>query len=49
LVAVQRAGRTYLSNAKVRGKFALRGCVLNYRTTEREMERILEDVRLAVC
>jgi aromatic-L-amino-acid/L-tryptophan decarboxylase len=49
LVAVQRAGRTYLSNAKVRGKFALRGCVLNYRTTEQEMERILEDVRLAVC
>ncbi len=47
LVAVQRAGSSYLSNARVRGKFALRGCVLNYRTTERDMERLLEDVRAA--
>jgi glutamate/tyrosine decarboxylase-like PLP-dependent enzyme len=45
LVAVQRAGSTYLSNARVRGKFALRGCVLNYRTTKKDMERVLEDVR----
>lgn len=49
LVALQRAGRTYLSNASLRGKFALRGCVLNYRTTEREMDRILGDVREAVA
>jgi aromatic-L-amino-acid/L-tryptophan decarboxylase len=48
LVALQRAGRTYLSNAGLRGKFALRGCVLNYRTTERDMDRILEDVRAAI-
>ena len=47
LVAVQRAGSTYLSNAKVQGKFALRGCVLNYRTTKADMERVLEDVRTA--
>jgi aromatic-L-amino-acid/L-tryptophan decarboxylase len=47
LVAVQRAGSTYLSNAKVRGRFALRGCVLNYRTTKADMERVLEDVRAA--
>ena len=47
LVEVQRAGSSYLSNAKVRGQFALRGCVLNYRTTERDMEILLEDVRQA--
>ena len=47
LVKVQRAGSTYLSNARVRGKFALRGCVLNYRTTKKDMERVLEDVREA--
>ena len=47
LLALQRAGSSYLSNASVRGKFALRGCVLNYRTTERDMERLLEDVRQA--
>lgn len=45
LVELQRAGSTYLSNAKVRGKFALRGCVLNYRTTKADMEKVLEDVR----
>jgi glutamate/tyrosine decarboxylase-like PLP-dependent enzyme len=45
LVAVQRAGSTYLSNACVGGKFALRGCVLNYRTTRADMERVLGDVR----
>jgi glutamate/tyrosine decarboxylase-like PLP-dependent enzyme len=45
LVGVQRAGSTYLSNARVHGKFALRGCVLNYRTTKADMERVLVDVR----
>jgi glutamate/tyrosine decarboxylase-like PLP-dependent enzyme len=47
LVALQRAGSTYLSNARVRGRFALRGCVLNYRTTKDDMERVLADVRAA--
>ena len=32
---------------RIDGKFALRGCVLNYRTTERDMEILLEDVRRA--
>jgi aromatic-L-amino-acid decarboxylase len=27
------------------GRFALRGCVLNYRTTLRDMEILLEDLR----
>ena len=51
LVELQRAGSTYLSNAKIGERFALRGCVLNYRTTERDMEMVLEDVRraAAVC
>ena len=47
LVTLQRAGSTYLSNARVRGRFALRGCVLNYRTTKADMVRVLEDVRAA--
>ena len=49
LVELQRGGSSYLSNATVRGKFALRGCVLNYRTTERDMEILLEDVRRAAA
>ena len=45
LVALQRDGSSYLSNATINGRFALRGCVLNYRTTLRDMEILLEDVR----
>jgi glutamate/tyrosine decarboxylase-like PLP-dependent enzyme len=47
LLAVQHAGSSYLSNTRVHGQFALRGCVLNYRTTERDMEILLEDLRAA--
>ncbi len=49
LVALQRAGGSYVSNATIRGQFALRGCVLNYRTTERDMEILLDDVRQAAA
>src|SRR5256886_11518547 len=45
LVAVQRDGSSYLSNAMLSGRFALRGCVLNYRTTLRDMEILLNDLR----
>ena len=48
MLAVQHGGSSYLSNARVHGKFALRGCVLNYRTTKRDMEILLDDVRNAV-
>ena len=47
LLALQRGGRSYLSNALVRGRFALRGCFLNYRTTTDEWHVLLDDVRLA--
>ncbi|MBL8216497.1 MAG: aminotransferase class I/II-fold pyridoxal phosphate-dependent enzyme [Bryobacterales bacterium] len=45
LLALQRGGSSYLSNTRIHGKFALRGCVLNYRTTEADMRRLLEDLR----
>ena len=45
LVALQRDGSSYLSNATLRSRFALRGCVLNYRTTLRDMEILLDDLR----
>ena len=47
LGALQRGGGSYLSNATVRGRFALRGCILNYRTTRDDMRALLEDVRRA--
>jgi glutamate/tyrosine decarboxylase-like PLP-dependent enzyme len=45
LQALQRDGSSYLSNARLRGRFALRGCVLNYRTTRRDMEILIADLR----
>ena len=45
LVELQRDGSSYLSNAQLGGRFALRGCVMNYRTTPRDMEILLGDLR----
>ncbi|HEY0098877.1 MAG TPA: aminotransferase class I/II-fold pyridoxal phosphate-dependent enzyme [Pyrinomonadaceae bacterium] len=45
--AVQRGGRAYLSNASLRGRFALRACIINFRTTRRDIEVTLEIVREA--
>jgi glutamate/tyrosine decarboxylase-like PLP-dependent enzyme len=45
LVALQRDGSSYLSNATINGRFALRGCVMNYRTMPNDMEILLDDLR----
>jgi glutamate/tyrosine decarboxylase-like PLP-dependent enzyme len=47
LLELQRGGSSYLSNATVGGRFGLRGCVLNHRTTEEDMKRLLSDTRAA--
>jgi aromatic-L-amino-acid decarboxylase len=44
---VQRGGRAYLSNAMLRGKFALRACIINFRTTRADIDLTLEIVREA--
>ncbi len=45
--AVQRGGRAYISNALLRGKFALRACLINFRTTRRDIDLTLEIIREA--
>jgi len=45
LIDLQRDGSSYLSNARLHGRFSLRGCVMNYRTTPRDMEILLDDLR----
>lgn len=45
LIDLQQDGSSYLSNARLRGRFSLRGCVMNYRTTSRDMEVLLDDLR----
>lgn len=42
---VQRGGRAYLSNAMLRGRFALRACIINFRTTQEDIDLTLDAVR----
>ena len=45
LKALQRDGRVYLSNATLGGRFALRACITNFRTTRADIDRTLSLVR----
>ncbi|HEV2799903.1 MAG TPA: aminotransferase class V-fold PLP-dependent enzyme [Pyrinomonadaceae bacterium] len=47
LRAVQRGGRAYVSNALLRGRFALRACIVNFRTTRRDIDATLDIIRAA--
>ena len=42
---VQTGGRAYLSNATVNGRFALRACITNFRTTKSDIEETIEAIR----
>jgi aromatic-L-amino-acid/L-tryptophan decarboxylase len=42
---VQAGGEAFLTNAAVRGRFALRACVLHYGTTEDDVDALLAAVR----
>ena len=44
---VQKGGRAYLSNATVNGRFALRACITNFRTTKADIDQTIEVVRAA--
>lgn len=44
---VQRGGRAYLSNATIRGSYALRACITNFRTTSEDIGVTLDIVREA--
>jgi aromatic-L-amino-acid decarboxylase len=41
---VQRSGRVYISNATIHGKFALRACIVNHRTTAADVEEVIDEV-----
>src|SRR5215218_2793316 len=42
---VQKGGRAYLSNATVNGKFVLRACITNFRTTKADIEETVATIR----
>ena len=45
--AVQAGGETFLTATVVRGRFALRACVLHYDTTEADIRTLVDTVRRA--
>jgi glutamate/tyrosine decarboxylase-like PLP-dependent enzyme len=49
MVAVQTGGGSYLSNAMIGDAFALRACIVNFRTTEGDLERLLGEIRAAAA
>ncbi len=44
LKRVVQRGRVYLSNATLRGKFCLRACIVNHRTTEADVDAVIPEV-----
>jgi aromatic-L-amino-acid/L-tryptophan decarboxylase len=47
LQRVVRRGRVFLSNATLRGRFALRACIVNHRTTDDDIAAVVEGVLAA--
>jgi aromatic-L-amino-acid/L-tryptophan decarboxylase len=45
MLEVQRDGDSYLSNAMIDGRFALRACIVNFRTTPADADRLLDTIR----
>ena len=44
LKRVVQRGRVYLSNASLRGKFCLRACIVNHRTTDADIDAVISEV-----
>jgi aromatic-L-amino-acid decarboxylase len=44
LKRVVQRGHVYLSNATLRGKFCLRACIVNHRTTEADVDSVIPEV-----
>lgn len=42
LNTLQQGGEVFLSNAMVQGKYCLRGCIVNFRTSSKDIKEIIE-------
>src|SRR5882762_442576 len=42
LNSLQRKGDVFLSNAVIKEKYCLRGCIVNFRTSEKDIEEIID-------
>ena len=44
LARLLKRGRVYLSNATIAGKFCLRACIVNHRTTDADVDAVIAEV-----
>jgi glutamate/tyrosine decarboxylase-like PLP-dependent enzyme len=49
LKRVIERGRVYISNASIRGQFALRACFVNHRTSEADVDAVVQEVLAAAA
>ncbi|HEV2467795.1 MAG TPA: pyridoxal-dependent decarboxylase [Candidatus Sulfotelmatobacter sp.] len=49
LARITKRGKIYLSNASLRGKFCLRACIVNHRTTEADIDSVVPEVLAAAA
>ena len=49
MLETQRDGDSYLSNATIDGRFALRACIVNFRTSAADAARLLDSLRRAAA
>ncbi|HEY6939315.1 MAG TPA: pyridoxal-dependent decarboxylase, partial [Terriglobales bacterium] len=49
LKRVIERGRVYISNASIRGKFALRACFVNHRTADGDVDALVPEVLAAAA
>jgi glutamate/tyrosine decarboxylase-like PLP-dependent enzyme len=47
LELVQSDGEVFLTGTELAGRFVLRACIVNFRTTEQDLEALIETVRMA--
>jgi|SRR5579872_466330 len=47
LTRLLKRGRVYLSNASISGKFCLRACIVNHRTTDADVDSVIPEVLAA--
>ena len=45
---LQAGGKIFLSNAVIKGKYCLRGCIVNFRTSAKHIEEIIEKINNAL-
>jgi glutamate/tyrosine decarboxylase-like PLP-dependent enzyme len=47
LEGVQREGRVFLTGTELDGRFVLRACIVNFKTTEADLDALVEAIRVA--